>query len=93
MENIDLPSIYAQLQEMQAVPMKFGTQIAEKSGINHNSVYACLTGNPRVYVSDDAKAKVVKAAIQILSEHSAELRRVIIQLNGLISETPIVEAS
>lgn len=73
MNQVDLPGIYAVLQSESAVPVKFLSKISEISGVNYNSVNAALTGNPRVYVSAESKAKIIEAAIRILSDCSVSI--------------------
>lgn len=74
MQIIDFASIHEQLLSENALPDGYMGLIAEKACFNVGGVRALLNGNTRVYVSDDAKRRVAKAIIQILSEQSEKSR-------------------
>ena len=82
MQNTELANIYKELVERRAIPVGFASEIVESTGINDNSVRAVLNGNQRVYVSDESKEAIKKAAIQILFEKSEEIRRQAHQLQN-----------
>ena len=75
MQNDSLQRIYSDLKQNRSIPVGFASQISEECGINENTVTAALTGNIRVYVSDEAKSMVISAAVQILSEKIAEIKQ------------------
>jgi len=86
MQNVELSGIYSDLVQNRAITIGFAALIAEKTGVNENTVRAFLNGNNRVYIGEEAKCKVKKAAFQILSEKADHIRNAAESLNKLLAE-------
>ena len=83
MQSTDIQSVYSDLTQNRAIPVSFAALLAEETGINETSVRACLNGNPRVYVSEDAKNQILNAAIRILSEKAVTIQDAVAKLQEI----------
>lgn len=86
MQGKQLQEIYKELRAENLLPDGHQAILVEKTGINRNSVYAALNGRSRVYVSIEAKNKILLGLIQILFEIGPRATEYARELQNSINE-------